>query len=165
MDEYEQQRRRDFINQVRINNRVAAQAERVELIEMVKKMKGPDRVARFRDDSEQRQRERKAADEARAQLTEQQRKDVAAVEQQMSVAIANAIIEERTFLVQLIGHALGQALDAEREAAKDELTKEVKALWSVLTEVQSAIASINRIAMATSGKSLTSDPDPLGRWH
>ena len=153
----EQQKRRDFITQIRFNNKVDMQADKMELIHRVSKMKGPDRVAQWREDSEQRQRQH---EEERAALTEQQHEQVASVEQMIRTAIAQAIVEERTFLVQIIGAALAEALDAEREEQKSELATEVRRLWSVLSEMQATIAAYNRAAAAT-GKTPIDLPNPL----
>jgi hypothetical protein len=56
---------------------------------------------------------------------------------------------------EIIGLALGQALDLERKKARDELAAEVRKLWSVLTELQQTmgetqqtIAMLNRLRSA-----------------
>jgi hypothetical protein len=121
-----------------------------------------DTYAKWKADALERERQLK---EEREQLSAQEREQVASVEQMIRAAITHAIVEERTFLVQLIGTALGEALDAEREEAKKELSDEVRRLWAVLSEIQSTITSINRMALATNGKSLTNEPDPLSRSH
>lgn len=160
-DADEQQRRRDFINQVRSNNKTDMRVNQLELINRISKMKGPDKVAQWVDDSEERQRKR---DEARDALTEQQREQLITVEQQIKQFVTQAIVNERAFITQVVGKAIAEMLDAEREDAKSELATEVRRLWATLSEVQATIASINKMASAT-GRSVIDLPNPLTRSH
>jgi hypothetical protein len=156
-DEYEQQKRRDYINQVRFNNKVDMQADQMELVRRLSRMKGPDRVAKWKEDAEERQRQH---EEERAALTEQQSEHLATVEQQIRAMVTDAIATEREFLEEIVGQAIGELLAREREDAKSELAAEARKLWAVLTEVQSTLAAYNRAASATS-KAVIDLPNPL----
>jgi hypothetical protein len=54
MDEFEQQRRRDFISQVRANNRAALRVDQFQLAKDVAKLPREDHVAQWKADSEER---------------------------------------------------------------------------------------------------------------
>jgi hypothetical protein len=52
-------------------------------------------------------------------------------------------------MLEAAGEFIGDALDEERKAARDELAHEVKKLWSVLTELQMTMREFGRIERAT----------------
>jgi len=60
--------------------------------------------------------------------------------------IANAIARERQFIIQIIGESIGSMLSEARRKDKHELADEVRKLWTVISELQHTLHSIDRAA-------------------
>ena len=66
---------------------------------------------------------------------------------------AGAVDEERHFVLECVGQALGQALRKERAAAKRELDHSVRALRIELTEANEVIRELRRTIAADNHRS------------
>jgi hypothetical protein len=58
--------------------------------------------------------------------------------------VEQIIQQERTFIFQCVGSAIGELLEKQSEKDKKDLQQEIKRLWAVLNEVQKTINEFNR---------------------
>jgi hypothetical protein len=74
--------------------------------------------------------------------------------------IANAIATERAFVMECVGHAIGEMLEQEREEQKRALRLEASELKLELTQLRTLLAEYRAI-FASSNRSILDLPSPL----
>jgi hypothetical protein len=74
--------------------------------------------------------------------------------------IANALAAERTFVMECVGHAIGEMLEQEREEQKRALRLEASELRLELTKLRTLLAE-HRALFATGDRSVLDLPNPL----
>jgi hypothetical protein len=153
MDEIEQQRRRDLINEIRAGNRAASDLEEACLVAREPRV---DPMVKWKAEADEAERQ------VMAELkNEKQQRALDEVEER----IRSALLMERQFVLDIVGEAIGELLEKERDAAKSELTSEIQKLWAIIADLQATIAALNRTALAVGGKRVVDMDDPLSRSH
>ncbi len=160
MDEAERARRREIIIEAREQNSAGQRDLDADIVERAfsRPIEHPmDRDLRELAERDQRwaqQREREASSAP------------AAASQDWEAWLHDRLIAERSFVLECVGQALGQALRKERAAARRELTSEVRSLRLELTEAGETIAELRKaIAASNRGSSAAEviDLQPIAR--
>jgi hypothetical protein len=127
-----------------------------------------DSVAKWKREADE--QEQRFARERKRQEERPLERRIAALEQQLADArselraeIDQRIANERQFMLEVVGEALGEAWATQRADAKNELNDELRSLRIDLCELQTTLCELRQVIAADHGSKVIDLPNPLRR--
>jgi len=139
--------REEIIRQAKANlDPARLKAEQEELAKRLMCSPLEDPIRKWREEAEATAAKREAW-KAEMAAAKDRAPDWSAVDERIQAAL----VQERAFIMEIVGGAIGQLIEEQHKKDREALTRETDRLWAVLKEVQKAMAEYNRIERVTSG--------------